>query len=236
MKVDLKFGELGISDIMKSSLRNDIYGLGSATCASHFKILSQYYYNKWMESNTQAVIDFAVYFKKQYMERDKNWFAANGVGVRTNNSLEATNKWIKVNFITRRASLPTAIHMLRKWIDKARDKNYGSPNIRSTSTLTNQEYTDLLNAIYNETPSTEDLVKFQKNINVVSHSKIYDNNWTCNCYEGCKRETCKHILVVRAHIGELSFENIEAQRQLLTSSQRNRAGRPRKFSRALLKY
>lgn len=263
MQIDRKLGEYGIHPAAKTKIKDDIRLLANASSLEHFEVLSKHYTNEWKEEFNEAVYDFTSYFLKQYVERDRNWFAANGHGVRTNNAVEAHNKWMKVSFITRRAPLLKAITLLKVWVKRARDKNYGTSNAvtdaelvnafdfkrmtklgvneemgcyflrKSKSELSHEQFQNLIRTIYTGSPTSADLVLFQQNIAVVSASHLYDGKLTCNCHMGAQRKDCKHIILIYVRQGILNFENIESKRQLLSNAARQRAGRPRKFTPAL---
>uniref|UniRef100_A0A914Q2U0 SWIM-type domain-containing protein n=1 Tax=Panagrolaimus davidi TaxID=227884 RepID=A0A914Q2U0_9BILA len=75
--------------------------------------------------------------------------------------------------------------------------------------------------------------KFQSNVVIVSKSDIFNDVLTCNCPKGAQRFLCKHVIVVECHLKRRKFTSIEARRQTLSSTGRNRPGAPKKHTPAL---
>uniref|UniRef100_A0A914PCN2 SWIM-type domain-containing protein n=1 Tax=Panagrolaimus davidi TaxID=227884 RepID=A0A914PCN2_9BILA len=107
---------------------------------------------------------------------------------------------------------------------------------RSSSILTESEFHQIVQSIKNDVLDDASFIqRFQSNVVIVSKSDIFDDDLTCNCPKGAQRFLCKHVIVVECHLKRRKFTSIEARRQTLSSTGRNRPGAPKKHTPALQK-
>uniref|UniRef100_A0A914Z431 SWIM-type domain-containing protein n=1 Tax=Panagrolaimus superbus TaxID=310955 RepID=A0A914Z431_9BILA len=127
---DVKFGEYGIDKQTDGErIKNEILELANHAFENHFDIAGAALIAKWKASDHEGIVQFADYFDREYIQKNKFWYAANGQGIRQNNGMEGSNKWIKRDFINRRLPLMEAIAALKKWLYVCAHKNYGNPAI-----------------------------------------------------------------------------------------------------------
>uniref|UniRef100_A0A914YM44 SWIM-type domain-containing protein n=1 Tax=Panagrolaimus superbus TaxID=310955 RepID=A0A914YM44_9BILA len=120
------------SDDIKARIRQ----LALHSFEEDFDLAATALIDEWRSSQDERYIVFADYFYDQYVRLDKKWFAANGGGCRTDNAIEGVNKWIKAIFISRCVPFMQAVRMIKLYLQKARDTNFGNEEI----TVTNAEW------------------------------------------------------------------------------------------------
>jgi hypothetical protein len=125
--LDLRLKSVG--NLKRKLIKDDITKLQLARNPQEFQSASDCLVNKWLKD--ADLCDFIHYFKKEYIDQRNTWYE--GASLRhpsTNNSLEATNKWIKERY-TLRERLPlnrfveTASSIVSSW-SQERDTKHSS--------------------------------------------------------------------------------------------------------------
>uniref|UniRef100_A0AC35GES6 Transposase n=1 Tax=Panagrolaimus sp. PS1159 TaxID=55785 RepID=A0AC35GES6_9BILA len=120
---DSKMQQLHFTKELREQVTSQIRELSRCTSDNHFDLAAEALLEEWYSD--ESVREFAIYFRRQYVELDKNWFAKQGAGCRTDNGIEGCNHWIKVIFITRSLPLLAVAEKMKKFLLKARDTNNG---------------------------------------------------------------------------------------------------------------
>uniref|UniRef100_A0A914Z0W1 MULE transposase domain-containing protein n=1 Tax=Panagrolaimus superbus TaxID=310955 RepID=A0A914Z0W1_9BILA len=80
---DTKMQELHFSADLRETTLSQIRELSRCPTETYFDLAAEALITEWSSAEYQSHKDFAIYFQRQYVELDKNWFAENGAGCRT---------------------------------------------------------------------------------------------------------------------------------------------------------
>uniref|UniRef100_A0AC34R2I0 SWIM-type domain-containing protein n=1 Tax=Panagrolaimus sp. JU765 TaxID=591449 RepID=A0AC34R2I0_9BILA len=104
-----------------SQYEGGIYEMAACTTLNHFKLKATEVLKKWSNSGHG---DLAKFFKDNYVDKNFNWFSQSGTHVRSNNALEASNRWFKKNYCLQRGGVMECIRDAKRYLKDSAEKTF----------------------------------------------------------------------------------------------------------------
>uniref|UniRef100_A0A7E4ZY45 MULE domain-containing protein n=1 Tax=Panagrellus redivivus TaxID=6233 RepID=A0A7E4ZY45_PANRE len=223
------FVRLKLPDDIITLIQNDIKVIAKCTSIETAKAAANHIVASWREE--EDAIPFADYFDTEWVEKLPYWMNVEGGGPRTNNNQESKNGILKMYYtFRRRLSVPESFAHFRNFLTEYQSKKvkkfkpkeeehfkparmlYEEKRFVATvgerffiptrdSLITQAEAAELITQYTSANPSFDAILQFQRELHMISPSKLYPGRMWCSCHAFLKPHTCKHSLMFEVHSG-----------------------------------